>query len=46
MKIRINRFQFLIGTIKTNLVWLDYDEWMPFQFLIGTIKTEYRRLFL
>ena len=40
MKIRINRFQFLIGTVKTQTEKEMLQEVHEFQFLIGTVKTK------
>ena len=32
-------FQFLIGTLKTSVLWKELEQKLRFQFLIGTLKT-------
>jgi len=39
MRVRVQKFQFLIGTIKTICSGLPHFTAGKFQFLIGTIKT-------
>ena len=39
VKETVNRFQFLIGSLKTLLEWLGISRTPKFQFLIGSLKT-------